>query len=368
MSELSYFRNHCESCGGGIEFPANGVGEEVTCPHCQRLVTLAFPTGSDSDAPKQIETYLSASSFPSKNAELLLLSNFTFPRERNELRGLEIWENALNSEPNSVVNRFVAAGFLREGNVDVVRLLQSKSSSDLKTLAKERNVGHSGTKEVLAKRLAKADPEGMKRLFHGKVYVTCTPKGQLVANKFLDSEKQIKSEAERESALALKQGRFKEACLLVAAFEASRVFPRGVGIDWKRYDYSYDLSVLDLIFKQQLKRLVSLDQNTLLNLRLAGMMQLWGTNRPPRWLLSDSEDWSIESRMILFSAIGTIRLQGMKKADIRRVQVLSSGHPDICPACRSSENKTYKIEDAPILPHEKCECEAGCCFMLIGAE
>jgi uncharacterized paraquat-inducible protein A len=38
MNEVIYFENHCESCGGGVEFPANGVGEQIPCPHCQRLI------------------------------------------------------------------------------------------------------------------------------------------------------------------------------------------------------------------------------------------------------------------------------------------------------------------------------------------
>ncbi len=34
MSDADYLKCECQKCGGSIEFPANGVGELVDCPHC----------------------------------------------------------------------------------------------------------------------------------------------------------------------------------------------------------------------------------------------------------------------------------------------------------------------------------------------
>jgi hypothetical protein len=31
----AYFKCSCQNCGGHIEFPAEAVGQTVTCPHCQ---------------------------------------------------------------------------------------------------------------------------------------------------------------------------------------------------------------------------------------------------------------------------------------------------------------------------------------------
>lgn len=369
MSEVIYFENHCESCGGGVEFPANGVGEQIPCPHCQRLMTLAFPADSDGNATKQIQAFLAASSFPTRRAELLLLTNFSFVGQVSELRGLATWTDVLNENPHSVVERFVNDGLLQECNSDLVRLLQTKSSSDLKLMATARKIPHSGTKETLAKRLVKADPTGMGQLFHSKAYHTCTPRGAVVVEKFHESEKEIQRQAEQETFLALTEERLKDACLSVAAFEASRLFPRGLGMNWQEYDCDRDLTVLQIIFSTPLKRLASFDQDTIFRLRVtASMMHLWGTNKPPACLPTDGRDLSVESRMLLSSALGAVSLQEIKRTRIKRVQVLASGLPGICSICRSENGKVYPVEAAPVLPHENCTCKAGCCCLLIATD
>jgi hypothetical protein len=43
MSEAGYLSNDCPHCGGGIEFPLNGVGQWIDCPHCQERIQLAKP-------------------------------------------------------------------------------------------------------------------------------------------------------------------------------------------------------------------------------------------------------------------------------------------------------------------------------------
>jgi|ERR1039457_727623 hypothetical protein len=35
-----FYKMSCPSCGGGIEFPAHGIGELIDCPHCQKPVCL----------------------------------------------------------------------------------------------------------------------------------------------------------------------------------------------------------------------------------------------------------------------------------------------------------------------------------------
>jgi hypothetical protein len=41
MSKTSHLKGPCQRCGGTIEFPADGAGLEVTCPHCDQLTVLA---------------------------------------------------------------------------------------------------------------------------------------------------------------------------------------------------------------------------------------------------------------------------------------------------------------------------------------
>jgi hypothetical protein len=269
MKEAVYFKNLCSECGGGIEFPANGAGEEIACPHCHRLIVLTFPSDGNRDPTRQIDVYLEMASFPKTRAELLFLKVFTFPTDLAELRGVEVWQRALRETPESIVSRFIAAGMLQQGNVEVTRLLQSNSKDELKSLAKARNLGQSGTKEVLAKRLFKADPTGMSEFFRGKSYFTCTTKGQLIVEKFVESEEDVRLKAERASESALRSGSFEDACAMVAKFEAYRVFQRGVGIDWSNYDATRDLEILTEIATFRSKRHCDIPESMLLSLRVS---------------------------------------------------------------------------------------------------
>jgi hypothetical protein len=272
MSEQDHFTNHCQSCGGGIEFPVNGVGEQIECPHCHTQLMLMFPSGSNCDPIEQIEVFLKTSSFPTKRAELLLLSKYNFPTEANNPPQLEMWRNALKNDPANVLDRFLSERFLQEANLDPTALLQSKSSNELKAMAKERGLPFSGTKETLAKRLTKTDPGGMAQLFRGKVYLTCSPKGHILVEKFRQAEKLMQERTEKKSFELLKNGELKEGCMAVAAYEASRAFPRGVGMDWGKYDCRHDLNVLQIIFTARLSRQARFDENTMANLRLAAAM------------------------------------------------------------------------------------------------
>jgi len=357
-------------CGGGIEFPAYAIGEQTSCPHCQQQLTLIFPSDKPNESPNLIETYLQSSSFPNQRAELLLLKQFAyFPSDINSLRGLDVWRSALGAEPDNVISRFIELGFLQDGCNDLVALLQTKSANDLKNLAETRGLGKSGTKETIAKRLVKCDPDGMRTLFLGENYLVCTPRGRLIVEKYLESETEIRKQCEQVVISALEGQRWIDACLMVASFEASRVFPRGIGMDWKNYNSNHDLFVLKQISECNLQRHASFGENIISKLRVsAAEMHLWGTNKPSAIGTSTDFDWAIESRMILFSALGAIQLQEMKSVGIKRVKILGSGSSDVCPICKSVNEKIYRIDAAPILPHENCTCENGCCCLLVANE
>ena len=187
-----------------------------------------------------------------------------------------------------------------------------------------------------------------------------------------ESEKERQWQAEQETFLALTEGRLKDACLSMASFEASRAFPRGLGIDWRKYDCNRDLTILQVIFTTHLKRLVSFDENIILRLRVtASMMHLWGTNKPympSPWLPTDGRDWAVESRMLLFSALNAVNLQEIKRMRFKQVKVVASGLPGICSTCRSENGKIYPIDTAPVLPHETCRCKMGCGCIIVVVE
>src|SRR5208283_2851180 len=43
MSNPELITMHCPRCKGGVEFPADGVGQRIACPHCQAELTLKRP-------------------------------------------------------------------------------------------------------------------------------------------------------------------------------------------------------------------------------------------------------------------------------------------------------------------------------------
>jgi hypothetical protein len=46
MSEQKFLKTACEHCGENIEFPAEGLGMAVPCPHCQKRTRLNLPGSS----------------------------------------------------------------------------------------------------------------------------------------------------------------------------------------------------------------------------------------------------------------------------------------------------------------------------------
>jgi len=367
MGEPGYITNNCQYCGGGIEFPDHGVGAEIECPHCARLIRLVGPT--DTKAPTPCVTEPSPGTRLSP-AELLLLSKFLSPSYIGSLGSFEPWNAVLEAHPSVVINGFLGAGLLEKVAPDLVFLLCSESSSNLKSLAKERSLPMSGTKPVLARRLAKADPEGIARLFRDRMYLSCTPTGRGLAEEFLEAGVKAEQQARDRSLAALQQHQLEEACRVVASFEASRVFGRGLGINWQKYDPSRDSEVLHLIFSQRLVRHEQFDGRALDNIRVAAaMMHLWGTNNPKPYLEKslnyDEVDWEVETRMLLSRALGIVHLQEIKSAGIQRVRVLGSGSVGDCQVCRSDSEVVYPVAQAPVLPHVGCCCPNGCRCILV---
>jgi hypothetical protein len=364
-----YFKIQCPECEGGIEFPAHGVGEQAACPHCRQSIVLRFPAAGECGAGQQIDLYLRTSSFPKTRAELQFLKIFALPRELDEMRRLQLSREALGAPPESIVSRFLAEGFLQEGGVDVAKLLELKSKNELKSLAKGRGISQSGTKEDLAKKLFKADPSGMAGFFSGRTYITCTPKGQLLVGTFEESERQLRLEAEDQSESALRAGRYKDACTIVADFEASQVFPRGVGIDWSRYDAARDIEILNEIAGYSPIRHRAIPESALANLRMsAGMMNLWGENNPLKWLTGSEREFAQEAHMMLSAAISRVNLNDWKRLGFTKVKILGSGREDACKICKEANGQIYPIESAPELPHGGCICEHACaCIFIVAA-
>ncbi len=84
---------------------------------------------------------------------------------------------------------------------------------------------------------------------------------------------------------ALIRGRFRNASLAVAEFEAKQVRPRGIGIDWKRYDPAVDVRALTAIYTRIPGILEGVAGGALESLRFAAAMQfLWEKLADVGWI------------------------------------------------------------------------------------
>jgi len=57
MSENKFLKCTCAQCGGHIEFPADGIGMTIPCPHCgaQTELTLAAPEQPSARSPRSLK-------------------------------------------------------------------------------------------------------------------------------------------------------------------------------------------------------------------------------------------------------------------------------------------------------------------------
>lgn len=374
MGEANFLINHCPSCGGGIEFPAHGVGQQIGCPHCHVQMTLQKPVTDKADSREEIVGLANSAQFPLEEKGLLALSWFSFPVEPSVLARAHFGCVSDEMEAEAIVGQFIVSGLLQDASSDLVALLQGESSTTLKSLAKERKLPHSGTKDTLAKKLVNADPEGMRARFVGKRFFVCSEKGRAIVTEWRDLERGKKVSAERECICALKEKRFKDACMAVSTYEATRLIPRGLGIDWKHYDAQCDLQILQTIFAARLPRQAEFGSHTMEVMRVAAaMIHLWGTNNPSAWIRDgiDEEgcEFDVEARMLLFHAMHQRRLADLKSVGITRVKILGSGWSEDCEVCRSDWDKLYPIDQCPSLPHEECTCEEnGCRCVAVATE
>lgn len=88
----------------------------------------------------------------------------------------------------------------------------------------------------------------MHRITKGIDVFSCTDKGREIVAQYLANEKERRDKVEKEVIEYLRQRKFQDASITVAAFEVQQVFPRGLGIDWKRHNPARDIEGLGNIF------------------------------------------------------------------------------------------------------------------------
>lgn len=301
----------------------------------------------------------------SSPAHLLLLSKFRNGDSPTRYREADHWEIALREKPITVIERFVQAGMLKPAGLPELVNYKFKAP-DLKSMLKASGLKVSGRKEELIQRLIDNDAKLISEAIKDINLYQCTEAGLQLTENHLAAEQAKRKSTEREVFDLLAREEHTNAALVVAQYEASQVFPRGLGIDWKNYNTTSDTESLKVIFNSAPEILQHITKTHLTQLRLAaGMMLLWGTNKAKHWL-PDSIDTGIHldsdaaCRMFVFYASHLRNMKHFKEIGARTVKVLGTNDENTCSKCREVNDEKYSIESAPELPYAKCTCPLGC--------
>ena len=302
-------------------------------------------------------------------AHLLLLSKFLHPRTMDDFVESDAWKTALGENTKQAIKRFLDEGMLVQADLNA-KLDYKFKAAELKDMLKKRGLTLSGRKGDLIQRLIQADPEGMKKAVSGLTVLLCSEHGQEITEQYLANKKAKRKKVEQQVMEYLRQRKFKEASLAVAAYEAEQVFPRGIGIDWKHHNPAQNIAMLNAIFGSKPKILARLSESQSEALRLvAGMMYLWGTNQSKEWLSPDLKtnlaiDNNAAARMFLFHATHRVNIANYRQSGVVK-QVKISAAQDSCNACKKISGKRFKLNEVPELPYEHCTHEMGCrCILL----
>jgi len=212
------------------------------------------------------------------NPHLLLLSKFIRPHGSDDFLS-ERWAEVLGEQALWAISKFQKDGYLQEASLSE-KLDYKYIVSDLKAILKEKGLKHTGNKGDLIERLITADQSGMQDSVNGLSVWILSSIGNSLAEEFITYLETERGKAEAEVLTHLKNKRFREASSCMAAYEARQVFPRGIGIDWTKYDTKQDEKILTYIFTQAPKLINGTKADDLEHLRVAaGLKYLWGNPR-----------------------------------------------------------------------------------------
>lgn len=302
------------------------------------------------------------------NAHLLLLTKFLRPQTAESFSESDSWKVVLRESPKQALKRFIDEGILMQADLNAQMDYKFKAT-ELKELLKQRGLPVSGRKEDFINRLVQADPEGMKRAVAGPQILLCSERGQQIAESYLATEKTKRLEMEEQVLEYLKRRKFKEASVAVASYEATQVFPRGIGVDWKNHNPNRNVELLRLIFDGRPRILSRLSNDQLAALRpAAGMISLLGVSQGSQWLPADFEtglamDNDAAVRMLSFHAMHQVDMASYRQGGVKQVEIRAA--EDSCEACKKISGRKFKLNEAPELPHEHCTHKMGCRCMAL---
>ena len=297
-------------------------------------------------------------------AHLLLLTKFMKPSDSSWF-AKDAWNSVLGESSAKAIDRFVSDKVIQLGSV-AEKMDAKFKVTELKEMLQKRDLPVSGNKPVLIQRLIENDPAFMKKLTNNLKIYYCTAEGKSIAEAYKNLMAQERDTAEKHAMEALKKHKWEQACQIIADYEAAQVFPRGMNMDWKKYNSQRDLQMLSVIFEKTPKILIKVSKENLQYLRIAAaLMYLWGTNDAKKWLPQDfnaglAMDTDASARMLVFHSYHLTNLARDKSMGIKRVKILGANDGRTCKACKAIVGKTFSIDKAPELPNPECTCIDGC--------
>lgn len=172
--------------------------------------------------------------------------------------------------------------------------------------------------------------------------------------------KRAAAEVEAREALAGRD--LRRASLAVARFEASQPVPRGMGVDWSRYDPEPDVAALSALFERWPRLLAFVPEESRDALRLvAAETFLWGRSRPAggSYLLPNVKgplDALVTCRMLGAFGQTERKLHDYRECGVKRIVLYRDGS---CAGCQTGPS-VLPIQSAPEIPRPECTNPAGC--------
>ena len=300
---------------------------------------------------------------PTERSHLALLAKFKHGSDPASA-AQDCWANVLPDTVPNTLALFRRNGWLVDAPWQQVFATQHRVD-ELKPLLKERGLKVSGKKDELVERLIAADPDAMRLRVAGVKAWMLSALAESPVESYLARERDAEALAQSTAIDALRAGNLDAAVSTIVVFERSRLFPRGIGIDWHGEGIGRHIAErAGHILNASPGILRDVPEHELALLRpVAAMLELTGESRAKAWLppgLVGHPRLDIETvvRMLLFHGSNTARLEGMRAAGYKRVEVSGSG--DGCPACLPMDGKKFALSKAPELPHPGCTHAMGC--------
>ena len=311
-----------------------------------------------------------------------LLAAFSESASPSRLQQAYDWDAVLG-QPLHVAIRELVSEKLLEPPTLASHIVALHSGAQLKELAQARGLPFSGAKPKVAQRLVDADAPAMLLLASAETAWTCSASGRVLADAYKARQHQAKDEAECVARECIERGQFREAAVAVAAYEATRVFARGIGlsrlfgrgigVDWANYDPSRAERKLVLIWNHIPGILRGLNPEAIRPLRLAAsQMLLWGDGPRRAWLERDLDTGThlgadVAVRMFVFFASRQGQVMEYKRLPEvaahygrMRFRVACVHDAQSCEECHRLSKRTFAFDELPELPHVACTSASGC--------